>query len=222
MARIAFSSEAEEILGKVSGSVFQDSYGGFQVRGIGKPRNPQTQLQQLRRGDFRYLVAGWRNLTSTEQGTWITAAGTVPEALRLYTGSNINLNLISLSIISSYTSATLPVNFPIEITELTSLTFFIQAAGSPTAVPANQRLLIYATTDKLPTLIFNNPANYQPIIYFEAGTSLSSPTDIYSAWVSHYGVMRDIRRICVKAVLISKLNGDRGGEEIFCAVSPFV
>ena len=116
----------------------------------------------------------------------------------------------------------MPVNFPIEITELTSLSFFISAAGSPSSVPANQRLLIFATTDKLPTLIFNNPSNYQPITYFEAGTDLSTPQDIFTAWTTHYGVLRDTKRICIKAVLISKLNGDRGGDEIFCAVSPFI
>lgn len=222
MARIAFSSEAEEINGKLAGSIFQDSYGGYQVRGIANPRNPQTIAQQLRRGDFRYLSAGWRLLTSTEQGTWIAKAGTVPEALRLYIGCNINLTLIGLSAISSYTADTLPGTFPVEITELTDSTFLFQAAGTPTTVPADQRLLLYATTDKLSSLIFNNPSNYQPITYYEAGTDLSVPVDIFTAWQNHYGIMRNTRRICIKAVLISKLNGDRGGDEINCAVSPFI
>ena len=222
MARVSFNSETEEIIGKLAGSVFQDSYAGYQIRGWGKPKNPQTQLSQLRRGDFRFLAAGWRNLTSTEQGTWISAAGTVPEALRLYIGCNSNLILIGLSIINSYTAGTLPVNFPIEIVELTSLTFTFQASSTPIIVPANQRLLLYATSDKRPTLIFNNPSNYQPITFYNAGTDLSSPTDIYSAWTTHYGVMRDIRRICIKSVLISTINGDRGGDEFACATSPFV
>ena len=222
MARIAFAAGVEEYIGRFAGSVFQDSYCGFQVRGLVTPRNPQTQIEMLRRGNFRFLSAGWRNLTTTEQNTWIAAASTVPEALRLYIGSNINLILIGVPIISSYSASTAPVNFPISIVELTSLTFTFQAAGSPTAVPANQRLLIYATTDKQPTLEFNNPANYQPIIYYDAGTDLSSPADIFSAWTAHYGLMRDIRRICIKSVLVSKLNGDRGGEEFACATSPFI
>jgi hypothetical protein len=222
MARVAFSSEAEEILGKLAGSVFQDSYIGMQVRGLPRPKNPQTQLQQLRRGNFRLLSSSWRFLTTTEQNTWIFSAGTVPEALRLFIGNNINLILVGIPIINSYTAATTPVNFPVVITELTATTFLFSASGSPTAVPANTRLLIYATSDKQPTLIFDNPSQYTPITLYNAGTDLSSPTDLFTAWTAHYGLMRNIRRICIKAVLISTLNGDRSGDEIACATSPFI
>lgn len=222
MARVAFSSEAEEILGKLAGSVFQDSYIGMQVRGLPRPKNPQTQLQQLRRGNFRLLASSWRFLTLTQQNTWSSYAGSIPEGLRLFIGNNINLILVGMTIINSYSASSLPVNFPIAIVELTITTFTFQASGTPTVVPANQRLLVYATSDKQPTLLFNNPSNYTPITFFNAGTDLSSPMDLFAAWTAHYGVMRNIRRVCIKTVLISTLNGDRGGEEFACATSPFI
>ena len=42
MARIAFTSMVEEIIGKLAGSVFQDSYMGIQIRTRASPRNPSS------------------------------------------------------------------------------------------------------------------------------------------------------------------------------------
>lgn len=221
MARIQFYSEVEEILGRLAGSVFQDSYGGYQVRGLNTPRNPQTQLQQLRRGNFRFLAAGWRNLTTIEKQTWIDAAGTVPEALRLYIGNNINLILVGIPIISSYIPGITPGTFPLQIDSLDPTAFIIEAADEPTIVPDGQRLLLYATTDKFPTRLFNNPSEYQPIKFFLPGEDLATPTDVITAWTSKYGVLRLNRRICIKSVLIDESNGNRGEESIVCAISPY-
>lgn len=219
MARIAFSSTGEEILGKLAGSIFQDSYGGYQVRGFYRPKNPQTQLQQLRRGDFRYLAAGWRNLSSPEQLTWINQAGTVPEALRLYIGSNINLNLIGLSIVSSYTAATTPATLPLVIVDCSDTVFTVQSSTLVTTVPAGQKLLLFATFDNSVSALFNNPSAYQPIIYFDEGTNFSSAVNIFSAWSAHYGLLRLNRHVCIKNVLIDKTNGSRGADVISCAIS---
>lgn len=219
MARIQFTSEVDEILGRLAGSVFQDSYGGYQVRGLNTPRNPQTQLQQLRRGDFRFLAAGWRNLTSLEKQTWIDATDTVPEALRLYIGNNINLILVGIPIVSSYIPGGPPGSFPLQINSLQPTTFVIQAADEPTIVPDGQRLLLYATADKFPTRLFNNRSEYEPIEFFLPGEDLATPTDVITAWTSKYGVLRINRRICIKSVLIDESNGNRGEESIVCAIS---
>lgn len=219
MARISFTSTAAEIVGRLAGSVFQDSNCGYQVRGLVTPRNPQTQLQQLRRGDFRYLSSGWRFLTSIEQGTWITEAGTIPEALRLFIGNNINLNLIGEDIVYTFVPGTTPGTFPLMITEVSDSTFFIQASTGTTIVPAGQQLLLYSTFDNSVSALFNNPAAYQPIAVFPAGIDFAGPIDVYTDWTAHYGVLRLNRHICIKTVLIDNSNGNRGGEEINCAMS---
>lgn len=218
MARIAFNPMAEEITGKLAGSVFQDSYFGMQVRGLPRPRNPRTPYQQLRRGDFRFLSAGWRNLTTSEKNTWIAAAGTVPAALRLYVGSNINLTLIGQPTVSNYVPGTTPVAMPLAIDTLTPVSFQLSAAGSPAVVPAGLSLLLYATADKKAYLNFTNPADYQPIKTFPAGTDFSSSHNVIIEWYQHYGIMHLSRRICIKSVLINASNGDRGAESITCAI----
>lgn len=219
MARVSFTSETEEILGRYAGSVFQDSYCGFQVRGLTTPRNPQTQLQQLRRGDFRYLSSAWRNLTSIQQSTWIAEAGTIPEALRLFIGSNINLNLIGQSIVYTFSAATTPGTLTLAINEVSDSTFIVQASGSPAIVPAGQTLLLYSTSDNSASALFNNPAAYQPITFYSAGSDFSSPVSIFAAWTAHYGLLRLDRHICIKTVLIDTTNGSRGGEVITCSMS---
>lgn len=222
MARIQFTSGVEEYIGKLAGSIFQDSYMGMQVRGWYKARNPQTQLQQLRRGNFRFLTAGWRNLTSTEKGTFIAATGTIPEALRLYIGANINLLLIGLSIISSYTESAAPDAIDLLIVDLTTSSLDVQATGSVTVVPAGCTLLIYATAAKPQNKIFTNPSQYQPITTLDEGSDVSVVTSIYAAWVAHYGVMPDNIRICIKAAVISKLNGMRSAEFINCLITTII
>lgn len=221
MARISFTSSTEEIIGKYGGNVFQDSYFGIQLRGLTKPRNPQTQLQQLRRGDFGFLSASWRNLTSTEQATWISAAGTVQSALRLFIGSNVNLTIIEIPIITSYSAQATPVTFPVQIDSLSPVQFEISAASGTTVVPADCRLLIYSTPDDRPTDNYINPSQYTPIKWFDEGTDMSTMRDIIIQWFQQYGIMHLSRRICLKSVLINKLSGQRGAESIICGTTMF-
>jgi hypothetical protein len=219
MAKVALGSMIEEILGKRAGSVFQDSYGGYQVRGISNPKNPQTIMQQLRRGNFRYLSAGWRFLTSIEQLSWSSFAGSVPEGFRLFVGNNINLTLIEAAQVNTYIPATDPASFPLQINSLTTAEFIIQASTAVNIVPAGTSLLLFATTDRKPSNIFFNPSNYQPIKVFPPGTDLSTPGDIITEWSDHYGVLRADRYICIKSVIIDNSNGNRSADEIICAFS---
>lgn len=217
MARISFTSSMEEIIGKFGGNVFQDSYFGIQLRGLTKPRNPQTQLQQLRRGDFGFLSASWRYLSSSDKNTWITEAGTVPEALRLFLQSNVNLIIAEQNTVNTFVSGPTPVSFPVQINSLSPVQFEIQASGATTTVPTDNQLLIYATQDNKLTNNYINPADYQPIVSYATGTDFSTSHDIILKWFQHYGIMRLNRYICIKAVLINTVNGSRGPENIICS-----
>lgn len=219
MARIFFNDVVEEFLGKYGGSIFQDSYGGMQVRGWAKPRNPQTLLSQLRRGDFKFLASSWRDLTTSEKATFISVAITTPSALRLFIGSNINLILIGENLITSYIPSVVPDAMPIDISAISPTTFQIISGSALNIVPAGHKLLLYATTDKFPTLLFTNPSEFQPILFFDEGTDFSSSHDIISDWIGKYGIMRENRIICLKSVIIDKSNGNRSAEIINCKIS---
>jgi hypothetical protein len=218
MARISFSALVEEIVGKLAGSVFQDSYGGFQIRTRVSPRNPQTKYQQLRRGEFGYLSAGWRFLTDVQRQTFIDAAVTPPAALNLYLQSNINLTLIEEPTITDYIPSSDPGTMTVEFSNADTTEMTIRATGATTVVPAGTKLLIQVTYQKAPTKIFTNPSQYSPVISFDEGTDLSVPTDILTEWQSRYGQIVADKRLCLKANLIDKSNGRRGADVTNCTI----
>lgn len=217
MARISITALGAELVGKLAGSVFQYSYGGWQVRTRVSPRNPQTQYQQLRRMDFGFIAASWRALTPTQRNTFIAAATTPPEAFNLFMAANINLILIGEPMITTYTPTTTPATMVVAPIDANPEEIIIQATGMVTAVPAGTKLLFYSTFDKSQTKIFTNPSEFSPIITFDEGTDLSIPVNVIAAYNSLYGQLRPDMRICVKSVLIDKTNGLRGAETINCS-----
>jgi len=218
MARISFSALVEEIVGKLAGSVFQDSYGGFQVRTRVSPKNPQTQYQQLRRGEFGYLSAGWRFLTDPQRQTFIDAASTPPAALNLYLQSNINLTLIEEPTITTYVTSTTPETMQIDLLSANNGAVIIQASGAVTTVPAGLKLLVQLTPRKEETKIFTNPSQYSPVISYDEGTDLTVIQNIISEWQARYGQMQSTGRIALKASLVDKSNGNRGTESFSAVV----
>jgi len=219
MARIIFSSLVEEIVGKLAGSVFQDSYGGMQIRTRVSPRNPQSQYQQLRRGEFAYLSAGWRNLTTLQRQSFIDAAGTPGQGFNLYLSANINATLIEEPLITDYVASAVPGTMTVEFQTVSPEEMPIIATGGTTTVPAGTRLLVQVTYPKLPTKIFTNPSQYSPVLSIDEGTDLSTPMDIITQWQNRYGQLPLNRRICLKCNLIKKSNGLRGADSINCTIS---
>lgn len=222
MSRIQFSAPIEEIIGTLAGSVFQDSYMGIQIRTRVSPANPQTYFQQLRRGEFGYLSASWRNLSPAEQATWLAEAGTINAAFRLFISCNVNLSLLNIAPITSFPGSSIVGTMPIELQEYSATEISIMAIDAVTVVPPGQSLLVFATYEKLPTKVFTNPKEYSPVSSFQTGTDMSAPTSIFADWQARYGIVRNDRRICIKSVLIDTTNGFRGADYINCAISPFI
>lgn len=218
MARVSFSSLIAEIVGKLAGSVFQDSYGGFQIRSRVSPRNPQTYFQQLRRGEFGYITQLWRSLSQPQRDTWIAAAPSIGAAFNFFVQSNVNLSLINIAPSPVFISDPAPGNMPIEISSLTTTEFKIFASGFITTVPMDTVLLIFSTSTKEPSKIFTNPSQYSPIKMLPAGSDISSPMDVLSDWESRFGVITAGQRLCVKSALVSTINGSRTDTTPFCSL----
>lgn len=217
MARISFTAIVAEIVGKLAGSVFQYSYGGYQIRTRTSPRNPQSPWQQLRRGDFGFLSASWRGLTSTQRQSFIDNAASPSGGFNLFINSNVNLILIEQPQITTYVPSTQPDGIEMEIISVTPTAFLVRATGAVTTVPTGTSLLLYATTDKLPTKIFTNPSEYSPITIFPAGTDMLTIADVITDWNDRYGELREDRRICIKSAVIDNSNGLRSDENNICA-----
>jgi len=219
MARIIFTAIVAEIIGKLAGSVFQYSYGGFQLHTKGKPRNPQTQYQQLRRGDFGFLAASYRSLTSAEQQTWIDNAPSGQSAFNFFIESNVNLILIGEPTITSYIPTSVPADMPITPVDITPTIFTIQASGPTTTVPTGTALAVFTTSQKLPSRLFTNPSEYSPILTLPAGTDLSTPADILSSYITRFGQIDTDKLICVKSALIDIANGNRTDTSPSCTIT---
>lgn len=217
MALVFFSSLVDEIVGKLAGSVFQYSQGGYQVHTRIVPRNPQTQYQQLRRGEFGFLSASWRSLTTTQRNTFIANTPIGISTLDFFIRQNVNLVLINEATINSYTATTTPTDFAVAITTANPDEFTITASGMVTTVPPGQKLLVFCTNCKDQTKIFTNPSEFSPIISFDEGTDLSAPTSILTAFNDRFGQLTADQYLCVKTVLIDKSNGNRGVESISCS-----
>lgn len=75
MAKIEFTAIVSQITGRLSGSVFQRSVGGNQLRSIGWGVNRRTINQQANRVALEYLASNWRNLTDAQRATWTGVTG---------------------------------------------------------------------------------------------------------------------------------------------------
>jgi hypothetical protein len=217
MARVSFSALIEEIVGKLAGSVFQDSYQGFQIRTRVTPRNPQTNYQQVRRGEFGFITQTWRTMSQAERDTFISAAPYPSAGFNLFVASNVNLSLIGLPMITTYTPSSVPADMPLQLDLYDGVNFNVSASGAVTTVPAGYSLILFATAEKSPTKIFTNPSQFSPISTFAAGVDLSSPVNQAAEWIARYGQFTNDKRICIKSALIDNSNGNRTDAAVSCA-----
>ena len=219
MSKIYFTNTVDEITGRLAGSIFQGGAYGIILKTFKSPGYVPTDAAQLRRGIYGYLAGSWRNLTPTQKQTWVDNSGAFPSALHFFINVNVNLILINLPVIQTFIPAAAPGMMQVEFIEATPATMGAQVNSGPSIVPANTKLLFYATMERGATQLFTNPSMYQPIAVYLPGTDFSTPVNFLTAWTAHYGVNRLNRRVCIKSVVINQSNGIRSDEYISCNVS---
>ena len=67
MAKVVFTAIVAELSGRLAGSVFQRSVGGYQLHTIGIPINRRTGAQQLNRVTLEFLASHWQTLSDAEK-----------------------------------------------------------------------------------------------------------------------------------------------------------
>ncbi len=219
MSKIKFTSDVDEIIGRLAGSIFQGGAYGIILKTFKSPGYVPTDQTQLRRGIYGYLAGSWRNLTPTQKQTWVDNSGSFPSTLNFFINVNINLILINLPAITTFTPAAAPGMMQVDFIESTPATMGAQVTSGVSIVPAGTKMLFYATMERRPTQLFDNPSMYQPIAVYPSGTDFSTPVNFLNPWTNHYGVNRLDKRICIKNVLINQSNGIRSPEYISCNVS---
>lgn len=219
MAKVVFSALIEEIIGKLAGSVFQDSYQGFQIRTRVTPRNPRSYYQQLRRGEFGYITSLWRTLTSAERQTWLSLAGSPGPAFNAFVHTNVNLSLLNIAPVKEWQSHS-PGTAPIPtVIQSTPSAFLVSATDPGYTLSADTSLIVHATYQREPQQVFNNKSMFSPIATFPSPFSPGTPFDILPQWKDRFGDFLPNKRQCIYFSVVSQINGSRNDSIIACSES---
>lgn len=70
MAKVLFTAIVAEISGRLAGSVFQKSVGGYQLHSLRVPINRRVWRQQKNRVTMEFLASNWRTLTPEQQAEY--------------------------------------------------------------------------------------------------------------------------------------------------------
>lgn len=212
-----FYTLCEEVVGQLCGKSWQDNWMGQSTRPIVNDSQGLPVKEALRKGRFAFIKVAWDSLSSIERNSFISAAGSLPQAMRLFLSANINLIVSLNTMVTTYTPSSPPPLFELSINTLTKTTFLVKASGVLTTVPTGYTLLILSTACGRQNQVFTDPNNYSPIAVFTAGTDLSAPVDIVSEWKNYFGEITIAKKICLKSVLIDNSNGSRSSASFKCA-----
>lgn len=201
---------------KLNGSVFsKNRYGGY-VRTKVTPVNPQTDAQQAARNRLSTNSQAWRGLTEDQRQGWIDAAVNFPftdiygntktlSGQALYVKLNNNLNLITNP---SVADAPSPVAIPaIDSIALTAAagTPALSLAYSPSPVPANFIMVVFATGNVTPGKMF-----VKNLFRYIGNYSSTTPQDLLADYSAVHGNPVEAQKIFVKVFLISAITGQAG------------
>jgi len=219
MSRVLFSAPIASITGKLAGSVFQLSYGGFQLRSKVSPRNPRVARQQNQRMSQAFIAASWRDLTPTERQSWIDGAPVGFSGFNFFVQSNRNLSLIGLALQPTFTSSSIPADFGMSITGLSHTAFNIAASGPLFVVPSDTILLVKTSRPLSPAFSFVPQSWIVDTSIFASGVNLTVPTSILSDYFNAHGSIASNERIFLSSCLINTTNGLRGNETRITEIS---
>lgn len=209
MARIIFSSVVDQITGKLNGSVFQGSYGGFQLRTKVVPRNPRSSKQQASRNNLATPAEAWRGLSDADRESWRSAATPTTKGFHLFVSSNKNIQLLTLPALSTYVDNPYPDAMTLELYDATWPHLIVSINGLAGNVPADTSILVAATRQKQPGCLFFSPSSYIPILEIEAGGSLSAPFELNAPYGSIITTLQSNMTVGIEISLISYINGLR-------------
>lgn len=210
------STILSEARGKLNGAVFSRNRYAAIIRNKTSPVNPQTSAQALQRQNFAALSASFRGLTPEQITGWNEAAANFGRTnvfgqtyyqtgLNLYVGLNTNLLNANASEISD---APTPVEMPVlEIGAITNSDVAQTIAFTPTPVPTDHALLIFATA---PVSAGRNFLKNRYRLISVVTASGASPANTFAAYSAKFGAPIPGMRIGFKLMLVNTATGQAG------------
>jgi hypothetical protein len=195
-----------EISGKIAATVYTRNRGGAVIRNRRTPINRRSVAQSLRRQGLGNLASSWRGLTQQQRDSWNQASGAFPyqnalaetkflSGSQLYIQFNQNLLLLGASVVSTAPGPFSFDTFSLGLTAVDQLDFNV--AFTPSPLPANQNLAIYATPNLSPGIDAPNASKFRFIGVIEATDT--SPAALISEFSAVHGAPQVGQKIFIEA-----------------------
>lgn len=113
--KITPSALIDELYKTSGGTTIQNSYGGLQLHRKAYQKKKKSPAQQKGRSTFTNVQSSWRDLTTEEQNTWITAAPSGTSGFELYSATNNLMVNQGINIIPEYVAPITPPTSDLEI-----------------------------------------------------------------------------------------------------------
>lgn len=207
MAKVSLSALLDSLTGKLSGSVFQNSLGGIQIRQRVSPRNPRSPAQQGLRANFSYNGRSWSDLSQTQIESWNTAAPSGQSGISLFQSTNQMLFFSGLPPVDEYTGTGELTPPGVEIATLDENNFEISCPGIIGAIPVYTYLNIFATPNLSPGKTQVSISEYRYINTVAPGIVPSIQFSIYHQYVAVFGQPVDRSLIAVRCYLVNSVTG---------------
>lgn len=189
MAKVELSALLDSITGKLSGSVFQNTVGGLQLRARVSPRDPKTPSQQKVRGTFGFNAASWSLLSDADRATWNDNAPMGSTGIAFYLQTNSRIGLTGEPLLNAFSPSTAPVITAISLETILFDDIGVVTPATPLDTPANTWLLIYATRNQTPGTSFITGSAYKFLKAIPPATTIATERYFSTEYVAQFGVM---------------------------------
>ena len=194
MALFTPGAIVSEVSGKIAATVYSRNKGGAVIRNRRTPINRRSVAQSTRRQGLSSFASAWRGLTAAQRAAWNAAGPSFPyqnklgqtkqlSGISLYVQFNQNLALIGASSISSPPASFAFASFTTTLTAAS--TPALSLAFTPTPMPTDNNLAVYATANLSPGVAAPNKSAFRFISTIaDADTS---PADILTDYQAVFG-----------------------------------
>ncbi len=207
MAKVILSALLDSIKGKLSGSVFQYTVGGLQLRNKVSPRNPGSNRQQASRTNFSYAMRSWNNLTPTEVASWNDNAPAGVPGISFYLDTNAKIQGAGFPLLTEYTgSGTIDI-LPAAWKVMTVDDSQIDALTTPDPLPAGQYCSLFATAPLSPGTSFITPSAYVLLKVVGPGAETQFGINFAPEYNARFGYRIDGQVCGLKAYIFEPATG---------------
>ncbi|MDP2660062.1 MAG: hypothetical protein Q8R28_04980 [Dehalococcoidia bacterium] len=216
MAKILLGATIGDARGSAGAIVYSRNQFGAYIRQKVSPVQPQTNRQTTVRQLFTTLAIRWGSvLTDAQRAAWLALAASNPvvdvfgnsqimTGLQLYMRVNRNLQECGITVIDAAPADQSVTPLASLSCAFTTSTQVVEVGFSPSPVPADHSLVVYATPPFSAGKAFFKPLLRLVEVF---ATAQASAADMSTLYLAKFGAFLEGQRIGVKAFQVNTTNG---------------